>query len=576
MTDQAPSADRQPRRPVASSWLLLALLAVGYAWLFPWSERINNPNEMVRVYMARAIAEHGTYAIGRREVVRGESRDTGPIYSTWGYVNDKALTCDDPTAKRPDCNGTLYAGKAPGLSQLGAVPLWMQLQLWRLAGQDAPSKAAMVWWLRLWTAVIPSILAWFWLFRTLPKRLDRPEIGVAAVLAGAFGSLSLTYGQMFAGHQLAGLALLLAFAALQRAGSSGHGPWLAVAGFGSAAAAWIEFPAGPAGIVLFAWALLRRHRPSDLLWLGGGAALPVAALGHFNARAFGAPWKLPYGFLENPDFVRDIAPGVFGIHLPNAEKLVGSLISPYTGLYFWAPWVALTWLGIAAVRRRYAEPQATESQGGFWFSRRADALVAWGVVLYFVAFQCSHSLWRGGWVVGPRYITALVPFAAIATAHGIDALRGPAQRIALIVLGISGAVAIAITGAATAVSQGFPFEVYNPLAEVVGPLLSRGWVWSSPPYWLGMPLMAAALPWFAALALAAAWLIWASSSATSGSRRSVITAGMALIAAAWVAGLWAIPPHRGTQDIDKTNSFLTDSWWPSSPRGPKPVTLAPP
>jgi hypothetical protein len=193
-----------------------------------------------------------------------------------------------------------------------------------------------------------------------------------------------------------------------------------------------------------------------------------------------------------------------------------------------------------------------------------------------VAFQCSHSLWRGGWVIGPRYITALVPFAAIATAHGLDALRGPTQRFAMTALGISGAVAIVVTGAATAVSQGFPFEVHNPLAEVVGPLLSHGWVWSSPLYWLGLPLMAAALPWFAALALAAAWLLWSTSIAANVQRRAVITACTALIAAAWVAGLWAIPPQRSSQDIDKTNSFLTNAWWPSSPRGPKPVRVSPP
>lgn len=575
MIDHASPRDPQPPRSLGSSRWMALLLVLAYAWLFPWSEQINNPNEMVRVYMSRAIAEHGTYAIGRRAVIDGQMHDSGPIYTPWGYVNDKALTCDDPAAARPACAGTLYAGKAPGLSQIGAAPLWLQLQLWRLSGQGAPSKAAMVWWLRLWTVVLPSILAWAWLARTLPRRLDRPAIATAAVLAGAFGSLSLTYGQMFAGHQLSGLALLLAFAAIQRAGARGHPAWLGLAGLGAAAAGWIEFPAGPAGVLLFGWALLRRHRPVDLLWLGGGALLPVLALGHFNAVAFGKPWHLPYGFLENPDFVRDIAPGVFGIHLPNAEKLAGSLLSPFTGLYFWAPWVALAWLGIAGARRSYAQPGEVGASG-LWFGRRAEALVAWAVVAYFVAFQCSHSLWRGGWVVGPRYITALVPFAAIAVAHGVDALRGMPQRLAMLALGTSGVVAIVVTGAATAVSQGFPFEVYNPLVEVVGPLLRRGWVWSSPLYWLGLPLLPAALPWFAALIAAAGWLLWSSTPAELGRRRAPIGLAAAVIAAVWVAGLWSIPAQRSAQDIDKTNQFLTDTWWPSAPRGPRAPTATPP
>ncbi len=568
-----------PARPAygpASTRLLLVMLTVGYAWLFPWSEQINNPNEMVRVYMSRAIAETGSYAIGRREVgPDGQVRDRGLVYDQWGYVNDKALTCDDPKAERPNCNGLLYAGKAPGLSQIGAVPLWLQLRAWSLLGQGAPSKAAMVWWLRLWCAVLPSIAGLYWLARYLPRRLNQPQIGWAAVLAAAFGSLSLTYGQMFAGHQLSGLALLLGFAAVQRAGSTGNGGWLAVAGLGIAAAPWIEFPAGPAAILLLGWTVARRHSLRDLGWLALGAAAPVLLLAHFNWRSFGAPWKLPYGVLENPDFVRDIAPGVFGLHLPNAEKMAGSLLSPFTGLYFWAPWVALAWLGLVAVRRHRHELPGEAAAGQFWFSRRAEALVAWSVVAYFVFFQCSHSLWRGGWVLGPRYITALVPFAAIAVAHGLDALRGWPSRIGQGLLAISGAVAIAVTGAATAVSQGFPFEVYNPLREVVGPLLSHGWVWSSPLYWLGVPIAVAAVPWFAVLLLAIIWHIW-SLTAPAGSsggrnRRAALTAGGMLLAAAWVASLWAIPPQRNEASLAETNTFLTRTWWPSAPKGAQPL-----
>ncbi len=43
---------------------LLLLLLVASGWLFVFFEKLNNPNELVRVYMARAILEHGTYVIG--------------------------------------------------------------------------------------------------------------------------------------------------------------------------------------------------------------------------------------------------------------------------------------------------------------------------------------------------------------------------------------------------------------------------------------------------------------------------------------------------------------------------------
>ena len=101
----------------------MLLLVVAYGWLFVYFERINNPNELVRVYGARALAEHGTWAIGTRELFGERFVDQGPVYSDWGYVNDKALTCDDPRARPPACAGRLFAAKAPAASLLGAPVL---------------------------------------------------------------------------------------------------------------------------------------------------------------------------------------------------------------------------------------------------------------------------------------------------------------------------------------------------------------------------------------------------------------------------------------------------------------------
>ena len=91
----------------ATEWRLFALLLVASGWLFVYFDKLNNPNELVRVYMARALLEHGTYAIGERRWQGGAFRDAGPVYSDWGYVNDKALVCDDRGAHPPNCAGKL-------------------------------------------------------------------------------------------------------------------------------------------------------------------------------------------------------------------------------------------------------------------------------------------------------------------------------------------------------------------------------------------------------------------------------------------------------------------------------------
>ncbi len=544
--------------------LLAVLLVMGYMWLFPWSEQIHNPNEMVRIYMTRAIVDHGTYAIGRRDLMaNGQVRDHGLVHDQWGYVNDRALACDDPHGHPPQCSGWLYPAKAPGLSQLAVVPMWLQQRVF--AGLGVPlTKAWLVWWLRWSCVVLPTVLAWLWLAGHLRRRLADPWLGLAVVLAGAFGSLSLTYGQMFAGHQPGGLALLLCFAAVTRAHRDGHRGWVVLAGLGAALAVWIEFTMAPAAAILIGWLALRRRQWADLGWLALGGLGPVVGLGHFDTLAFGAPWRLPYSHLENPGFVRDMAPGFMGIHLPTAEKVGGSLWSPFTGLYFWAPWMVLAWLGPLGMRWRRHQGDSQP----WWQSSRAEAAVAFAICLYFLFFQTTHALWRGGWVVGPRYITAMVPFAVLATAHGIDSLQGRAAALARWLLAVGGITAVIVTAAATAVSQGFPFEVYNPLPEVVGPLLRRGWVWSSPPLWLGAPAAWAALPWALALLAAAGWL------ASLATRRRIGAMISAMAAAAVVVlALWHVQrePPRTPAERAETVRFLMQTWWPPHPKGARPL-----
>ncbi len=568
-----PPAWMTTRRRLA---VVIALL-LGYAWLFPFSEQINNPNEMVRIYLTRAIVDHHTYAIGRRDALPGGGfTDRGSVMAEWGYVNDKALQCDDPTQKPPDCAGWLYPAKAPGLSLLGVVPYWLQKQFFALRGAPL-TKPAIVWWLRLCCVVLPSVAGWYLLILHLTRRLRRPELGLAVGLAAALGSLSLTYGQMFAGHQPTGMALLLAYLAGVRAPTAAQGApqgrgWVVLAGLGIGLAVLIEFPGAPAGLLLAGWLLARRRHLQDLLWLGLGGLLPAVALGHFDTVAFGAPWQLPYSHLENPEFVKDMAPGFMGISLPTAEKLTGSLISPFTGLYFWAPWALFAWLGLLGARR-HVDP------AGLLGTRRDEALIAWLICLYFLFFQTTHALWRGGWVVGPRYITAIVPFLALAAAHGLDSLRGPWQALGRILFSTAGIAAIVATGAATAVCQGFPLEVWNPLNEVVQPLLVHGFVWSSPLYWVGLSARMAALPY--AMALGGAMVGVASAMNPFGHARlplrlaaTATLLGLGLIMA---ATLWHLQPAKPRTPDDQrgTVRFLMNTWWPPQPRGSYPLPPEP-
>ena len=553
---------------------------MAYGWLFNWSDPVNNPNENVRIYAVRAIVEQHSYAIGQRvREASGQTTDRSPL--TDQYVNDKALVCTEADHKAPDCEGLLYAAKAPGMAFVGVLPHLALRSTYRLLTKTEPPRGVVVWWLRLTCVILPTLLAWLWLAQHLTRRVRDPRLALAVVLCAALGSLSLTYGQMFAGHQPAGLALLLCYGAVLAAGRRAPRPdpglaptadrgrrFVAGAAFAGAWATLIEFPAGPPAFLLLGWLLWRRRNVRDLGWLTLGAALPVALLAHHNTVAFGAPWRMAYGFLENPDFVRDMAPGVFGISLPTSEKLFGSLLSPFTGLYFWAPWTLLAWLGVLAYRRREQTPAM---QSGLARADREDALVAWLICLYFLYFQCSQALWRGGWVLGPRYVTALVPFAAIAAAHGLAALRGSAGGLGRLALAVAGPIAIAFTGLASAVSQGFPFAFYNPLVEAVAPLLAHGYVARNPAMALGIPGPWSALPYFVALAAGALWVVWLAVPAAQPLPSRLASAALALLLAfAGGGALWHAGPGR-TPATDAEVRFLMASWTPPKPPGSRPL-----
>jgi hypothetical protein len=256
----------------------------------------------------------------------------------------------------------------------------------------------------------------------------------------------------------------------------------------------------------------------------------VVVLAQFHWSAFGAPWSTPYSHLENPAFVRDIAPGILGISLPDWERLYGSLFAPWLGLFFWGPWTALALLA----------PR--------WL-RRFD-LVPFTVVVYYLLFQITHALWRSGWTVGPRYITPVAPFAALSVALALRA----APRLLPFLRGL-GAAGVIATGLASAVCQGFPLEVVNPLREVVWPLLAHGYAARNPLQLAGVPGLWSAVPYFVALAVALVLIL----------RRSLLALALAIVV---VAVQWGWPPgdERGAV------RFLAAQWEPDPPPGARPFT----
>ncbi len=500
-TDRTAAAPPRCRVGNALFWLALAAAYLYPQFLFD----IHNPNERVRVYMTAAMVEHNTFAIGYREPnKKGRGfRDVGSVYDRWGYVNDKALVCDDPELKPPDCVGTLYSAKAPGTSFMG-YPFYAALYgISKATTGEAPSMETILLVLRLFTVILPSLLMLVLFRRFAAQSGFDPVLSDLLTFGVGIGSMVYTYSHMFAGHQVAAYLLFFAFLAAWKTRDDGRWRWPLWAGLCAGTAVFVEYPFVLVVLPLFAYLLRNRFTWRTFLGFSAGGVLPAVLTGWFHWSAFGRPWRTAYATLENPQFVKDIAPGVMGLREPQLENLYGAFVSPFEGLFFFAPWMAL----MVVVIGTYFIVHFRSDSRPF----RSVFNVNAGAVAMLTLFIACHSLWRGGWTLGPRYIVPIVPFGGILVLLGLDRL---ARRWPLAVRSVTAALvllSILVTGACSLVSQGFHTAFFNPLTEAAWPMLAEGYVTVNLGHLVGLEGLWTLVPLAVLFLPGLAWVLWEAS-----------------------------------------------------------------
>ncbi|HEV8323097.1 MAG TPA: hypothetical protein VG389_15895 [Myxococcota bacterium] len=480
------------------------------------------------------------------------------------------------------------------------------------ADRGRPSRFSTFYVLRLFGAIVPGWLG-VWLLWAALGRLDVSRFTREATTAGfALGSMHFTYSTQFVSHSQAGTALLAACLAIDAAarprpatraapagesfgpgppagaaapGSSGPGApatastapgpsgekpwrlWLLAAGAGAATAAApaFEYPTALAALCCGAFALWRLRPWIRFVPYALGAAVPVALVGFFHARAFGSPFNSGYAFLENQLFDKMMAPGFHGVHLPGlhgaAEALAVSLFSLPTGLFFFSPFLLLGPVGLYVALR--AGPGAGEPVHG-----RPLAVTAVAVIAVMLAFLASLAIWRGGWQVGPRYIAAVVPFLALYAAVGAERLAralpvyGSALYAALV------GVALVLTGLPTWVYPHLPEAFLNPVFDLVVPLLAHGHVPLTLASVAGVYGLAAAVPGLAAGAATVAWICAGPPGLARPAR--LTHAALAALFVASVTGLLS-QLHFETSGTKETTERVVEKFYPPVPGAGDPA-----
>lgn len=496
----APTAERAaPARP----WWLAAI-AVAYLYVVPYYPKIHSANELPRAYLVKAIVDRGTFAIDDGVQRWGQTVDVSPSGGHW------------------------YSNKAPGTSLVTAPVYWAASAL---LGRE-PSLGLTIWLGRLVTGIVPTLLL-LWL---LPGWLERfgasaPAARLATVVY-ALGSMAMPYSILFISHQASAVAAALAYLAVQRvldgrAGARG----MALAGFSAGLAPLMDYQAALALVPLAVLVAVRLGREGRLRLLPAaafGAALPIAMLLGYHHAAFGSAWRT--GYDASQTFADLHQQGFLGLSRLRGTALWGSLLAPDNGLLVFSPFWALAAPGLWRLWQR---------------GHRGEALMMSATAIGMVLFLGSLSFWRGGWQLGPRYITVMLPFLLPALAVALDDwLRYPV-RGALAVAAC--AVGIAVYAGSCAQFPHFPERFGNPLVEITWRLWREGYAAPNPLAFLGVSGPWSLLPFVAAVVVA-----------VGGALRRAVPLAMALRGLTLAAAaLWALSwlPH-GSQALEQPYRWI--------------------
>ncbi len=452
--------------------LAAGLLLCLTAWSFPYFPGLGSPNELSRLYLTRAMVDDGSFSID------------GPV-KRYGPITDMSRF-----------QGKLYTDKAPGTSMAG-IPVYFMLKLFHAWRAQDVDNALLLRWLRVMTSGIATsltLIVLLGLFREM-------GLGVNARLllgwAWAAGTIAFPYSSLLYGHGLCALWLVLSLLGLVKIANGSTSKWVPlVTGASLGAALLTEYTSvllvGPLGIAAV-WISIRR--PRTLLLGALGASIPLALLAIYHQACFGAPWATGYAHLANRHYAHVHEQGFMGLVAPSAHRLWLIIFSSTRGLLFYSPWLVLAPLGMY---------QALRSEDAFHAQLRPIWTAIVAATFLYLLFAMSLKIDAWGWSLGPRHLTPLLPFLALATAMIFS--KGKRTVWTWMFFGAAVPYSIVATVTPFVVFGGFPPDFTNPLADFIAPLATAGCFGPNLASEVGLPAWVGAVLFFMGMAALIVWI----------------------------------------------------------------------
>jgi 4-amino-4-deoxy-L-arabinose transferase-like glycosyltransferase len=407
------------------------------------------------------------------------------------------LTIDayhENTGDKAFYQGHYYAVGSIGPSLL-ALPAYLAARPVLGAFRPERREQAALYAMTLLGAALPGALLGLCVYAF--ARRFTPHEGHAVLLALTYGlaTPAFPYSKALLQHQASALGAFAGFYLLWRVVREGAAPWrLYAAGGLFGLAAISEYPVVLFLAMIFLWAWMESGDRGRLVRVVWGALPPLLLFAAYNQAIFGTP--LPVGYRYHVEYGSLHAQGFMGITQPSWAALYGITLSPYRGLLWLSPVLALAVPGVVRMWRHSRE--------------RLVAVLLCVIAIVFLLYVASYEYWSGGDAIGPRFLVPLVPFLTIPMAYAFDAIlgrRGGGWVLgALIVLSLANVWAQSVAGHRYPPGEFRGAVVTNPTVQWALPLLREGQVTTNLGMLLGLSGLASLLP-LGLLAVTAAGLV---------------------------------------------------------------------
>jgi len=307
--------------------------------------------------------------------------------------------------------------------------------------------------------------------------------------------MAMTYSVLFISHQLAAVCIGTAYIVSVWVIEEGlHARWLMAAGLAAGCAPLVDYQAAFAGVPLAAYLIYKLVGRRDnrqwkhLAMAVAGSLPPILLLLAYHWTAFGSPLRTGYDASEA--FAHIHQRGFLGLDAFRFEALFGSTFAPDNGLFVFSPFLLLAIPGWVLLARRKQ-----------WWHFGITLSVAF-IYLAFIS-SLVPPFWRGGWQMGPRYITAVLPFLMVPIAVAVSAAETKWVLRSLVVGMI--AAAIVIYTLSCAQFPHFPEKFHNPLYELTFRLIGDGLAPPNAGWFIGLRGFASLVPY---LLLVGGLIVW--------------------------------------------------------------------